>query len=74
MKALSAPPGTARFPMGNMPKLTDMILSIKVSDVNAYFRKSDLFCTILREKDHPPCGVGNVAPRFRQNDVPHTVY
>ena len=54
MKALSIPLGTARFRMGSTPKLTDMILSIMDSDVNAYFGKSDLFCTIIREKDHPP--------------------
>ena len=70
MKALSIPPGTARFRMGSTPKLTDMILSIMDADVNAYFGKSDLFCTIIREKDHPPCG----DEKFRQNEFPFPAY
>ena len=64
MKALSVPPGTARFRMGSMPKLTDMILSIMDADVNAYFGKSDEFCISAKKNRIPLMGMRDAPRRY----------
>ena len=56
LKALSFLDGAKKYHKDSTPKLTDTILSIKVSDVNAYFGKSDEFCISAKKKPHPPDG------------------
>ena len=56
LKALSLLSGAKKYHKDSTPKLTDTILSIKVSDVNAYFGKSDEFCISAKKKPHPHQG------------------
>ena len=74
LKALSLLDGAKKYHKDSTPKLTDTILSIKASDVNAYFGKSDEFCISAKKKPHPPDGDAGCASQVLQMPPQNTVF